>query len=91
MKPAKVESITPPSGFTYVEESIARCCKINGHNIPFLRSSSLRAYINVSGADLDFSLQHFVKELSIPVVRTHISMYKHSYLCIFLYIALHSI
>jgi hypothetical protein len=69
MKPAKVESITPPSGFTYAEESIARCCKMNGQNVPFLRSSSLRAFINVSGADLDFSIQQFVKELNIPVVR----------------------
>jgi hypothetical protein len=69
MKPAKVESITPPSGFTYAEESIARCCKMNGQNVPFLRSSSLRAFINVSGADLDFSIQQFVKELTIPVVR----------------------
>jgi hypothetical protein len=60
MKSAKVESITPPSGFTYVEESIARCCKMNGHKITskfsltplyhkyFGHSSKLEAYISIS-------------------------------------------
>ena len=69
-KARQVESITPPNGLSYVEESIARCGRLTRQHIPFLRSSSFGAFINVSGNELESSIIKFANESSIAVVRT---------------------
>ena len=68
-KARQVESITPPNGLSYVEESIARCSRLTRQHVPFLRSSSFGAFVNVSGNELETSIIKFANEHSIAVVR----------------------
>lgn len=49
-------------GFSYVEETIARCWRIGDIHIPFLRANSIRSIVNVSGDDLDDSTQYFCQQ-----------------------------
>ena len=66
--------LSPPPGFTWVEESIARCWRISDLNIPFLRSSTYGAIINVSGDHLDYAVQYYCKqEANIPVHNLFVS------------------
>ena len=67
-KPRFIESVTPPPGYTFVEESVARCSKIDGQHVPFLRLSAFGAFINVSGQELHSCVQNFAHESGIPVV-----------------------
>ena len=67
-KARPVETITPPPGFCYVEECIARCNKLSGQHLSFLRISSLRVFVNVSGHELNPLVQNFATDSSIPVV-----------------------
>ena len=69
-KARQVESITPPNGLSYVEESIARCSRLTRQHIPFLRSSSFGEFINVSGNELESSIIKYANENSVAVVRT---------------------
>ena len=66
--------LSPPPGFTWVEESIARCWRISDMNIPFLRSSTFGAIINVSGDHLDYAVQYYCKqEANIPIHNLFVS------------------
>ena len=72
-KARQIDTITPPPGLSYVEESIARCSRLSRQHIPFLRSSPFGSFVNVSGNDLEVSVTKFAKENSITVVRLSIS------------------
>ena len=66
--------LSPPPGFTWVEEPIARCWRITDLNIPFLRSNTFGAIINVSGDHMDYVVQYYCKqEANIPVHNLFVS------------------
>ena len=67
-KARPVETITPPPGFCYVEECIARCNKLSAQHLSFLRISSVRVFVNVSGHEFNPLVQNFASDSSIPVV-----------------------
>jgi hypothetical protein len=69
-KSRPVENVTPPPGFCYVEESIARCTKLARQNLLFLRSYSFRVFVNVSGQELNSFVLKYANESAITVVCT---------------------
>ena len=77
-KPRFIESVTPPPGYTFVEESVARCSKIDGQHVPFLRQSAFGTFINVSGQELHSCVQNFAHESGIPVVWQYHNHFRHS-------------
>lgn len=82
-KSRPVENVTPPPGFCYVEESIARCTKLSRQNLLFLRSYSFRVFVNVSGQDLNSFVLKYANESSITVVCTRRFIFNHLTFMIF--------
>ena len=73
-KARQVDAVTPPPGFCYVEESIARCSRATRQNVSFLRSSSVGSLVNVSGDEMNSSIENFANENAILVV-SHLYLY----------------
>lgn len=82
-KSRPVENVTPPPGFCYVEESIARCTKLSRQNLLFLRSYSFRVFVNVSGQDLNSFVLKYANESAITVVCTRRVIFDHLTFMIF--------
>ena len=81
-KPRQVDPVTPPLGFYYVEESIARCSRATRQNVSFLRTSAVGSFVNVSGDELNSSIENFANENAIPVVRRYRNTYTASTHCV---------